>query len=187
MFIRQIKVINIIIIVIITEWPPSYKKDESSMTNQICSEFERAPAHNRRRFSTREGHGEGWQGGKGEGENCRCALRIPEMGCGGRFKWSPVEWIILFHGGANTSVTATRILSGLGIRISRIRWRGRAPNVPLVPALNVKLFRESRPPEKSSMRRTRPRSESRMRRFSVVRDNRPRADLRPSWALSVNE
>lgn len=62
--------------------------------------------------------------------------------------------------------------------------RGEQPACSPVP--DVKLFRDSRPPEKSSMRRTRPWSESRMRRFSVAEITR-RSDLRPSWALSMNE
>lgn len=143
---------------------------------------------------------------KGEGEPFGHTLRAHSwdgVACGGRFKRSLAEWIILFHGGANTSITATRILSGLWYE-SRIRrfvreeWKGwgrrrgggresgwsEQPACSPVP--DVKLFRDSRPPEKSSMRRTRPWSESRMRRFSVAEITR-RSDLRPTWALSMNE
>lgn len=60
---------------------------------------------------------------KGEGEPFGHTLRAHSWDgvvCGGRFKRSLAEWIILFHGGANTSITATRILSGLRYE-SRIR------------------------------------------------------------------
>lgn len=113
--------------------------------------------------------------------------------CGGCFKRSLAEWIILFHGGANTSITATRILSGLrctnrvsGVSFREERREGEAEQPACSPVPDVKLFRDSRSPEKSSMRRTRPWSESRMCRFSVAEITR-RLDLRPSRALSMNE
>jgi hypothetical protein len=120
-FIKQIKIINIIIIVIINtaEWPRLFSqegriepdKSEMQRIRESAGAQSRDEGSARARVTAKDGKAERAR------VNCQCALRIPEMGCGGRFKWSPVEWIILFHGGANTSVTATRILSGLGIRI----------------------------------------------------------------------